>query len=297
MSGSASASSNASASSGEPAPWSAIERDARVLQTPCGTGEMVWRVWGTGAPLVLLHGGAGSWRHWLRTIEAFRGERMVVAPDLPGLGESADVPDTATDGGAGIVAAGLAEVLGDAAAADLVGFSFGGAIGGLVAAQLPVRSLILVGAGGLGVIPGGAKLERVRDKEGAARAAAHRTNLHRWMIADPARIDADAVAIQDWNSRHARFDSRAIGTSDTLVDVLPSLSCPIAGIWGEHDHSVKGETDRPRAVLQSIQPGSRFVVVPGAGHWVAYEAPDAFAAALRDLLAPSSAENRTHEPA
>ena len=279
----------------EPAPWSAMERDARVLRTPCGTGEMVWRVWGAGAPLVLLHGGAGSWRHWLRTIEAFRGERMVVAPDLPGLGESADVPDAAADGGAGIVAAGLAEVLGDTAGADLVGFSFGGAIGGLVATRLPVRSLTLVGAGGLGVIRSGAKLERVRDKEGAAREAAHRTNLHRWMIADPARINAAAVAIQDWNSRHARFDSRAIGTGDALVRVLPSLPCPVAGIWGEHDHAVRGETDRPRAALQSIQPGSRFVVVPGAGHWVAHEAPDAFAAALRGLLAPSSAENRTHE--
>jgi pimeloyl-ACP methyl ester carboxylesterase len=276
-------------------PWTALEREARVVRTACGTGEMVWRVWGEGAPLVLLHGGAGSWRHWLPTIEAFRGDRMVVAPDLPGLGESADVPEAAKDGGAGIVAAGLADLLGDTAGADVAGFSFGGAIGGLVAAQCPVRSLTLVGSGGLGVIRRGAKLERVRDKEGAEREAAHRTNLHRWMIADPARIDDAAVAIQDWNSRHARFDSRGIGTGDILVHVLPDLQCPVAGIWGEHDHAVQGETDRPRAVLQSLQPGSQFVVVPGAGHWVAYETPDLFNAALRGVLPPAAAENRTHE--
>lgn len=255
---------------------------------------MVWRVWGNGAPLVLLHGGAGSWRHWLPTIETFRGERMVVVPDLPGLGESADVPEAAEDGGASIVAGGMSELLGVTTGADVVGFSFGGAIGGMVAAQIPVRSLTLVGSGGLGVIRRGARLERVRDKEGAEREAAHRTNLHRWMIADPARIDDAAVAIQDWNSRHARFDSRAIGTGDILVRVLPALPCPIAGIWGEHDHAVQGETDRPRAVLQSIRPGCRFVVVPGAGHWVAYEAPDLFAAALGGILA-AFAENRSHE--
>lgn len=255
---------------------------------------MVWRVWGEGAPLVLLHGGAGSWLHWLPTIAAFRSRRRVIAPDLPGLGSSADLPADATDGGAAIVAAGLARVA--ERAPDLVGFSFGGVLAGVIAAQHPARSLTLVGAGGLGLIRGSAKLERVRDKTGAERDAAHRTNLHRWMIADPARIDGDAIAIQDWNSRHARFDSRGIGTGDILVRVLPALTCPIAGIWGEHDHAVQGETDRPRAVLQSVQPGSRFVVVPDAGHWVAYEAPAAFAAALRSII-PASAENRSHEHA
>ncbi|MDP9095924.1 MAG: alpha/beta fold hydrolase, partial [Pseudomonadota bacterium] len=210
-----------------------------------------------------------------------------------GLGESADVPDPAQDGGASIVSGGLAELLGGIEA-DVVGFSFGGAIGGMVAAHRTVRSLTLVGSGGLGVIRGSAKLERVRDKQGAERDAAHRTNLHRWMIADAARIDDTAVAIQDWNSRHARFDSRAIGTGDALLRVLPALRCPIAGIWGEHDPAVQGETDRPRAVLQSVQPGSRFLVVPGAGHWVAYESPSLFAAALRSCL-PASAENRVHD--
>ena len=152
-----------------------MDADAHVHRTACGAGSMVWRVWGSGAPLVLLHGGAGSWRHWIRTIERFRGERMVVAPDLPGLGESADVPDGAADGGAAIVADGLAELLGDTARADLVGFSFGGAIGGMAAGPRPVRSLTLVGSGGLGVVKGGAKLERVRDKEGggAGRRAPH----------------------------------------------------------------------------------------------------------------------------
>jgi pimeloyl-ACP methyl ester carboxylesterase len=272
---------------GDNLPWSALDRAAKIAHSPCGDGHMVWRIWGSGAPLVLLHGGGGSWLHWLPTIAAFRGDRMVVAPDLPGLGGSANLPPTQIDGGAAIVAAGLDAILGNTAEIDLVGFSFGGVIAGLVAAQRPVRSLTLVGSGGLGVIGEGVALERVRDKEGAEREAANRTNLHRWMIADPARINATALAIQEWNSRRVRLDSRLYGRSDLLVQTLPSVRARIAGIWGALDHSVKADTTRSRTVLQSIRPGAPFHVVPNAGHWVAYEAPDAFAAILRGLLIPA----------
>jgi len=38
---------------------------------------------------VLLHGGTGSWMHWIRNVEALSRDMMVVVPDLPGSGESA----------------------------------------------------------------------------------------------------------------------------------------------------------------------------------------------------------------
>src|SRR3990172_888777 len=46
----------------------AIARAARRIETPWGAGTMVWRVWGSGEPLVLFHGGSGSWTHWIRNI-------------------------------------------------------------------------------------------------------------------------------------------------------------------------------------------------------------------------------------
>ena len=274
--------------------WSALEQTARVEHTPCLDGQMVWRVWGAGAPLVLLHGGAGSWLHWLPTIDAFRGERLVVVPDLPGLGDSAGLPPGYPDGGASIVAAGLTSILGSTDV-DLAGFSFGGVLSGLIAAEHRIRSLTLVGSGGLGVIRQTAKLERVRDKQGAERDATHRINLQRWMIADAARIDDTAVAIQDWNSRRARFDSRPLGISDALLGALPRVQSRVGGIWGALDHAVQGETDRARDVIRAIHPGAPFVAIPGAGHWVAYEAPDAFAAALRGMLTVT--EQRHNEQA
>ncbi|MCZ8108255.1 MAG: alpha/beta fold hydrolase, partial [Burkholderiales bacterium] len=69
-----------------------LEASARRVETPCGEGRMVWRIWGEGPPLVLLHGGYGSWLHWIRTIPAFADRRTLHVPDLPGLGDSDEAP-------------------------------------------------------------------------------------------------------------------------------------------------------------------------------------------------------------
>jgi pimeloyl-ACP methyl ester carboxylesterase len=102
------------------------------------------------------------------------------------------------------------------------------------------------------------------------------------MITDPARIDPLAIAIQDWNSRHARFDSRSIGVSDLLLPVLPKVNAPIVGIWGAHDHAVEGEPERAEAALRTERPDTVFRVIANSGHWVAYETPDAFVQTLRE---------------
>ena len=266
-----------------PAPWAALAAQATIMRTPCGDGDMVWRSWGDGAPLVLLHGGAGSWLHWFCTIPAF-ADRRVIAPDLPGLGGSAMPPEATADAYAAVVSAGIDAVVGAGVPCELAGFSFGAVVSGVVAAMRPLHSLTLVGSGGLGLFSGGVRLERVRDKEGEARIAAHRANLHRWMIADATRIDDLAVAIQDVNSRQARFDSRGIGMGAVLTETLTRQHAPLAGIWGAHDHAMKGETDRAEAALRGIDPACRFQVIPDAGHWVMYEAADAFNAALRAAL-------------
>ena len=67
----------------------ALNRAGTRRTTSNGTGDVVWRIWGTGDPLVLLHGGTGSWMHWVRNIEALSQDFMLLAPDTPGSGESA----------------------------------------------------------------------------------------------------------------------------------------------------------------------------------------------------------------
>ncbi|MES2563024.1 MAG: alpha/beta hydrolase [Pseudomonadota bacterium] len=269
------------------APVRRLDAEARRFESPCGEGSMVWRSWGAGRALVLLHGGAGSWRHWVHTVPAFSAAYLVVAPDLPGLGESADPPassDMATI--AAIVAAGIDKLLGPQTSYDLVGFSFGASVGGHVSLLHGerVRSLTLLGAGGLVRPRIPMTLERVRDKTGEARVQAHRTNLQRTIIADPARIDALALAIQEWNVTHTRLDTPALIKLRPLAVSLPQLRIPVNAIWGERDQIAYYTLDDRIAELRVLRPGTEPRIIPSAGHWTSYEAPDVFNATLADLL-------------
>ena len=79
----------------------AVLRTATRLTTPCGDGQAVWHAWGSPdsalPPVVLFHGGSGSWTHWVRNVQALAASgRYVLAVDLPGFGESA-LPPTGGD--------------------------------------------------------------------------------------------------------------------------------------------------------------------------------------------------------
>jgi pimeloyl-ACP methyl ester carboxylesterase len=267
---------------------------ARRVETPCGEGSMVWHLWGedrTGgggpAPLVLLHGGSGSWRHWTRNIEDLSRDRLLLCPDIPGLGESA-LPPPAEDPApvAAVVSAGIARILGKGRRYDLAGFSFGALLSGHVAAAAgeELRTVTLVGAGALGLPRPRTELMKVRSLEGEARIAAHRHNLAVLMFADPAGIDPLSLAIQEWNTRHSRFVSRGFASSASLRDAIARARAPVSLLYGERDAIAWPEVEKRFEALRSVQPEAWTGVIPGAGHWVAYEAAEAFNAMLRDLL-------------
>ncbi len=76
---------------------------------------MVWRSWGAGPPLVLLHGASGSWTHWIRNVLPLAARFRVLAPDMPGFGDSDAPPEPHTaDGLADLVVAGLDDQLDNA---------------------------------------------------------------------------------------------------------------------------------------------------------------------------------------
>lgn len=266
---------------------------ASVRETPCGGGKMVWRIWGEGPPVVLLHGGDGSWRHWIRSIPVLAGRYRVFAADTPGLGDSAMPPEPYTlESIAAIIARGLDEVIPPPARFDLVGFSFGGVLSGHIAALHGERiaSTTLVGPGALGLQRAVVTLEKMRpDMSEAERQGTQRRNLGKLLIADPAKIDDLAIHLQTENVRRGRVRSRGFAMTDALARVLPGARCKLNGVWGERDHVAAGRVAEREAVLREIRPDIDFRVIPGAGHWVAYEAPEAFNAVLLELLAASPA--------
>jgi pimeloyl-ACP methyl ester carboxylesterase len=264
-----------------------IAAEAQRVETPCGDGSMVWRVWGSGPPLVLLHGGYGSWMHWIRNVLVLARRFTVIAADLPGLGESATPPEPhSAEGLARIIVDGLATILPGKERFHLTGFSFGGVLGGHVAALLgdQVRSFTIVGSNGLGLPRQPTELER--QKPGATveeLLAIARHNLGVLMIADKNKIDDLAVYIQYMNAPRGRVRSRRFSRTDTLIGALPRVTAQLSGIWGGRDAGAYPYLDERKRVLGEIQSGLRFEIIPGAGHWVAYEAADRFNPILAEI--------------
>jgi 2-hydroxy-6-oxonona-2,4-dienedioate hydrolase len=265
-----------------------IAAEAKRCESPCGDGSLVWRVWGSGPPLVLLHGGYGSWSHWIRNVPVLARQFTVIAPDLPGLGESATPPEPWTaEGLAAIVVAGFDVVLPNGERPHMAGFSFGGVIGGVAAAQLGdrLKGFIVVGSNGMGLERPPTPLERVKpDASEEEEYATHRYNLNQLMIHDPDKIDELALWLQKTNHAHARMRSRRFSRSGALVEALPKITARLDGIWGERDATAYPHVEDRKRILQEIQPGARFAVVPGAGHWVQFEAADTFNRVITEFV-------------
>ena len=265
----------------------AVESRSERVETSSGAGTMIWHLWGHGPVLVLLHGGNGSWRHWIRNIPVLSRQYRVVAADLPGLGESAAGPEPQTqDGIARIVADGLDGVIGANTRYDIVGFSFGGMISSIVAALhgRRVRSLTVNGPGGLGGRARTLELVPVRGKAGAARIEGHRTNLARLMIHDPAKIDALALEIQEWHSMRNRLRTPLLSRSMATAEAFARVTAPVRAIYGEFDAPAYPDIRRREALLRAVRPDLDFRTIRGAGHWTSYEAPEQFNTMLLEML-------------
>ena len=277
---------------------SAALRGARRVLTPCGQGELVWHIWGgQGAdaglpPLLLLHGGSGSWTHWLRNVLPLSADgRRVLVPDLPGFGDSAMPPQGAdADAMPTPLEQGLAHLLGDTVC-DVAGFSFGGLTAGLLASRFPARvaRLVLLGAPGMGLqalVP--FKLKGWRHLPGEAqRLAVHRDNLQMLMLHAPEAITPLACQLQSANAVRDRLPKRRLARTDILVRTLPGLRCPLYALYGEHDPFYVGQAPAYAAILQQAPGFCGMHAIADAGHWAQFEQPDTFNQALLEFLRPS----------
>jgi pimeloyl-ACP methyl ester carboxylesterase len=267
----------------------AVARTARKVRTPCGGGWMVWRVWGAGEPLVLFHGGSGSWTHWIRNIAELSRHYELWVADIPGLGDSAMPPKPWTPASiAEVVVAGLDQLFAPDVKLRLAGFSFGGHVAGLTAAVLKerVRDLTLIGVAALGLRadPREPFLKQRPGMSAEEIAAVFRQNLAVLMFADPDKIDALAIHLQAENIRRARFRSRPFAPTDGLARALASVTAALKTIWGTRDIIARPSLETRLDILRQHHPELEVRLIEGAGHWVAYEAADRFDAALLDLL-------------
>lgn len=270
-----------------------LAAQATHYTTPCGAGEIVWRRWGalqnTARPLVLLHGGSGSWTHWLHNIEPLvtAGHQLWV-PDLPGFGDSA-LPPQGSDADALIAPlhAGLQQLL-RGQACDLVGFSFGGMTAGMLLAAHPdlAARLVLVGAPAIGVVPQRQfDLKAWRHLPQPEQLDIHRYNLAALMLHDATLIDGLALKLHVANVERDRMPRRRLSHTNILARSLAQVACPVHAIYGQHDALYKSWINQlATAYAQAAPDFQGLTLIEGAGHWVQFERPQAFHTALLAAL-------------
>lgn len=253
---------------------------------------------GSGPTLLLIHGGVGSHRHWERVIGPLAASFAVHTPDLPGFGESPDVPDD-TDGDAyiALAAASLLPLLPDGPV-HLVGFSFGGGVSaGIARIWGPrVARLTLIATGGFGPPDRQALPTRSRrDTDGSEQALRElaRHNLGVTMLSQSDAVDETAVDIQRWNIQHARYDSLKVSHQRRVLNDIAHTAAPLQMIWGERDVFAQPSLQARAALVHDARPDARIDIVPGAGHWCQYECPDAVVRMLHDFHAPATAPAET----
>jgi len=273
-----------------------LEATAEVIRTPSGDGHMVWHEWGSGDPLVLLHGGSGAWNHWLQNIEALSQHYRLIVADIPGLGDSDDPPfqfdprdyPTSVLKLAEVMSLGIETILGDAPF-DLCGFSFGSIAGSYVAvaAGARLKSFSLVGSSAFGWPWDGLKkpfLSMHHDMTEDERVAVQRANLANAMLTS--EVGEDLARIQLNNVNRARLRSHLITETDVLLPGLRAVTAPLNGIWGREDIYAQPNLGLIEALLRELDPKARFEIIDGAGHWVMLDAPEEFNSRLLKVLGP-----------
>jgi 2-hydroxy-6-oxonona-2,4-dienedioate hydrolase len=264
-----------------------LEKKAYRIETPCGSGKMIWRRWGEGRPVVLLHGGAGSWMHWIKNIEFLAKTRAVWVPDMPGFGDS-DLPsedDLDADTLAPFVAQCAMEIL-HGERFDLVGFSFGSLVAVAIAIDPPptLDSVVLVSASGLGLFQGSATLKSFRGvTDPLEKVEVIRFNLQAMMLHDSASIDDLAIAIQQKSARRDRVKNRKLARTDYVVQNANRWHGPVYGIWGREDFAYRDQFPALKNVVAQLNLREA-VFIEGAGHWLPFERSDEFNTTLARIL-------------
>jgi pimeloyl-ACP methyl ester carboxylesterase len=264
--------------------------------------RVIYRIAGSGPPLVLIHGMLNSSSHWQRVALDLADEFTVVAPDLIGHGDSAAPRG---DYSLGAHAASIRDLLAAIGIerASVVGHSLGGGVAMQFFYQFPqrVERLVLISSGGLGhevspmlrsaALPGTSALlsATIQPRLLAALAAGGR-RLRERSIGGGVHLQAIARALRPLENADARhaflhtlrsvIDAHGQRVSATdrlyLLETIPTLI-----VWGERDHTIPLEHGR-RA--HEAVPHSFFKTLPGAAHFPHLEDPDGVARVLREFM-------------
>ena len=245
---------------------------------------------GDGPPVVLLHGPGESAFHWIRVIPPLSTTHRIVAPDLPGHGASAPIPD----GGSASTVDWLVDLVDQTCETPpvVVGTTLGGAVAARFAAAHPdlLDALVLVDTLGLTAFAPDPRFGQALNGFLARPDRTTQDELWRVCAYDVDRIRGALGAT--WESAVAYHLDR-IATPAGMAglgslmhefalqaippDELERIEAPTTLVWGRHDLA----TDLSVAEEASARYGWPLHVIERCADAPALEQPEALLDALR----------------
>jgi pimeloyl-ACP methyl ester carboxylesterase len=259
---------------------------------------------GEGPPLILVHGHSGRWQNWLEQIPHFMRTHRVIAPDLPGFGDSEMPRDDLTIVNYGRIVDRLCDALGIERAV-MVGNSMGGGVSAEVAIKFGTRveGLVLVSATGLAGRYLGIPNELARNPAFAAagrvvlsltgapapvlKALEARPRGRALTLAGVVRYPGRLYPGMAFELARGAGKPGAAPASLELAtydfrDEVPKIEAPTLIVWGARDRTVPSEG---AGLYEELIRGSRALVYADTGHLPMVERPQRFNADLEAFLA------------
>ncbi len=234
--------------------------------------------------IVLLHGFTQTGTSWQATIAALGERYRALAPDIRGHGAAADARPVSFEAIQADVLALVSQCF------ALCGYSMGGrsALSLALVAPSRVSRLVLIGASPGLADPVERCSRRAADdaladrieEEGIEAFASSWSSLPLFADQSPAVAEATHATRLAQSPAGLAAALRGLGTGvmEPLWDRLPELHVPVTLLAGERDAKFRAIAERMADAL----PDATLHVVPGAGHAVQLEQPEAVAR----LLAP-----------
>jgi abhydrolase domain-containing protein 6 len=265
----------------------AAEREAAGLERKeikAGDFQIAYLDGGQGEPLILVHGFGADKDNWTRVSKYLTPRYRVIAPDLPGFGESSK-PDGAhytfddqVEYLHSIVQAlGLKQV-------NLGGNSMGGCIAALYGAKYPdeVKSLWLLAPAcvstaqtsefGELLAKGGDNPLLVRTPSDFDRTIAFAMTEPPYVPGPIKKALADRAAANF--TLHARIFQELMKSDSALEKRVAGLATPTHVLWGDRDRLLDVSGAK---ILGGLMPKASITVLPGIGHLPMIEKPRASA--------------------
>ena len=244
---------------------------------------------GTRPLALLLHGGHGSWQHWQSNLSSLSGYLDLVVPDLPGFGQSCDLPQDST---LNDMARGLHDALCTrfGRGPDLiVGFSFGALLAAVISGEVAGTAVVVLVNPPLGRDVSPEVIDILEQAAARVRrgglAAGIEHSLRNIMLSDQHLVTPELIEQASTQARQARFASRRLSR---VTDIRPLL-VPLAGrcdlLLGERDPHQRASLAVRLPQYRQILGADRVHVLPQAAHWLQRDCPDAFDCIMRVVVA------------